>query len=309
MMAPHGQTWPSETDFPDLSDVSVIARGAHATVYGAFQVSAGRKVALKIDNRRLAPDSDDRRRFQQEARAVGQLSEHPGIIDTYIAGFTSQGNPYMVTELCQMSYADRIGEHGRLLPDEVQRVGVRIADALAEAHDHRVLHRDIKPANLLIDTAGHPVLADFGVASLMDSRVGEPVVRAAMTPAYAPLETFHLRPSGEPGDVYSLAATLYALPGNPADSDKWRQIAVASTPPESMVDCSVDSGPASRSASSRTTASAFDRRASAAMPSSPARPRVHRFTQQRQRPVLGRAIGTDQPVEVHVKQISGHRVP
>lgn len=222
MMAPQGQTWPSEADFPDLAEVSVIARGAHATVYGAFQVSAGREVALKIDNRVLPPDSDERRRFQQEARAVGRLSQHPGIIDTYIAGFTSQGHPYMVTELCRGSYADRLAKDGPLNPDAVQRIGVRIADALAEAHEHRVLHRDIKPANLLVDSSGNPVLADFGVASLMDSRVGQPVVRAAMTPAYAPLETFHLRPSGEPGDVYSLSATLYTLlsgrpPRFPAD--------------------------------------------------------------------------------------------
>ena len=33
----------------------------------------------------------------------------------------------------------------------------------------------------------------------------------AITPAYAPPEVFHRRPPTESGDVYSLAATLYAL--------------------------------------------------------------------------------------------------
>lgn len=207
--------WPEEFNFPDLTDISVIARGAHATVYRAHQTSAGRLVALKVDNRILGPD-DDRQRFEREVRAVGQLSEHPAIINTFIAGFTNAGRPYVVTELCRGSYADRIAEHGPLQPDEVKHVGIQIADALATAHAQRILHRDIKPANILIDNRGNPVLADFGVASLMESRTEEPVVRAAMTPAYAPLETFHLRPSGEPGDVYSLAATLYALlKGNP----------------------------------------------------------------------------------------------
>ncbi|MGH8879821.1 MAG: serine/threonine-protein kinase, partial [Stackebrandtia sp.] len=222
MMAPNDHAGPANSDFPDLADVTVIAQGAHATVYRAYQVSGGRVVALKVDNRVLDSE-EERQRFEREVRAVGRLAEHPGIIDTYIAGFTGTGQPYVVTELCRGSYADKMADAGALPPEEVQRVGIRIADALAVAHENRVLHRDIKPANLLVDNGGQPVLADFGVASLMDSRTEESVVRAAMTPAYAPLETFHLRPSGEPGDVYSLAATLYALlsgrpPRFPADN-------------------------------------------------------------------------------------------
>ncbi len=209
-MAPNDPPWPEESDFPDLTDIAVVAHNANATVYRAQQISGSRVVALKIDNRILGPD-DDRAQFEKEVRAVGQLSDHPGIIDTYIAGFTRAGRPYVITQLCQGSYADLIEEHGALSPDDVKHVGIRIADALAHAHSHRVLHRDIKPANILMTHDGDPVLADFGVACLMEPRTETPVVRAAMTPAYAPLETFHLRPSGEPGDVYSLAATLYAM--------------------------------------------------------------------------------------------------
>jgi serine/threonine protein kinase len=210
MMAPNEHARPTDSDFPDLAEVTVIASGAHATVYRAYQISAGREVALKVDDRVLETEAECDR-FEAEVRAIGQLAEHPGIIDTYVAGFTDAGRPYVVTELCRGSYADRMAQDGKLPPEEVKRVGIRICDALALAHQNRVLHRDIKPANLLIDRTGHPVLADFGVASLMDSRTEEPVVRAAMTPAYAPLETFNLKPSGEPGDVYSLAATLYAM--------------------------------------------------------------------------------------------------
>ncbi|GAA4916734.1 serine/threonine-protein kinase [Stackebrandtia albiflava] len=221
MMAPHDHTWPTNADFPDLTDVTVIARGAHATVYRAHQVSARRDVALKVDNRAVSSPAE-RDRFAQETEAVRRLGEHPGIIDVYDADVTPAGLPYTVTQLCRGSYADHLARHGALPPDDVQRIGIRIADALALAHEHRVLHRDIKPANLLIDQDGEPVLADFGVATLMEPRPGEQVSRAAMTPAYAPLETFHLRPSGEAGDVYSLAATLYALlsghpPRFPAD--------------------------------------------------------------------------------------------
>lgn len=225
MTAPHDHIRPTTSDFPDLTNVTVLAQGAHATVYQAHQMSLRREVALKIDHRVLTT-GEEHDRFEQESRAIMRLAEHPGILATYDAGITSAGHPFTIAELCRGSYADQLAHHGAMSPGEVQQIGIRIADALALAHQNRVLHRDIKPANLLIDHRSEPVLADFGVASLMDSRneatTSGTVVRAAMTPAYAPLETFHLRPSGEAGDVYSLAATLYALlsgrpPRFPAD--------------------------------------------------------------------------------------------
>ena len=246
-----------------LADLSVLARGGYSTVYRATQLSVGRQVALKVDDRTL-DTALDRSRFRSEARAAGRVSGHPNVVDLFDAGVTGDGHPYLVMELCTGSYADRMARR-ECDAAEVRRVGVRIADALAAAHRYGVLHRDVKPGNLLTTRYDTPVLADFGLA-VLDGQRDLAAELDALTPAYAPPELFRLdgldclsgtggpdpagavdlagptdqvlglvpaqpvaSPTSQPtasmtgleptapgapspaGDVYSLAATLYAL--------------------------------------------------------------------------------------------------
>nr|BFE78900.1 hypothetical protein GCM10020093_015010 [Planobispora longispora] len=122
------------------------------------------------------------------------------------------GRPYMVLELCPGgSLLDRMRAEGRLDPAEVADIGIRIADALAAAHAAGVLHRDIKPANILVNRYGNVVLSDFGLATMPSAGGEVSVTRESLTPAYAPPEAFELAEPSAAGDVYSLAATLYAL--------------------------------------------------------------------------------------------------
>jgi len=194
---------------PGLSGLTVLARGGYATVYRAVQESIGRDVAVKIENRSL--DSErDRRRFMREARAAGRMSSHPHVVDLFDAGVLPDGHPYMIMELCEGSYADRL-RAGRLPPAEVREVGIKIADALADAHRLGVLHRDVKPANILVSGFGEPALADFGLAVLTEMRDVSTTFEV-LTPAYAPREMFRSGCEPSPAaDVYSLCATLYAL--------------------------------------------------------------------------------------------------
>ncbi|QSB05869.1 serine/threonine-protein kinase [Natronoglycomyces albus] len=193
----------------DLTGYAEIARGAYSIVYSA-QAPNGRTVAVKIDRRPLA-DEGQRRRFQQEVTSAGRVSKHPCVVQMYSAGFTSQGHPYVVMEHCRESLSDYLAREHKLYPEDVRQIGVRIATALAAAHAEGIIHRDVKPANILINQQGQVVLADFGLSALSPQPApGQPISIMA-TPAYAPLEVFQLQEIGPAADVYSLAATLYAL--------------------------------------------------------------------------------------------------
>ncbi|MEU7871216.1 serine/threonine-protein kinase [Dactylosporangium sp. NPDC049140] len=203
---------------PGLTGFSVLARGGYATVYRAQQESVGRDVAVKVENRTLETERD-RRRFMREARAAGRMSSHPHVVDLFDAGITGDGHPYLIMELCDGSYAERM-RTAPLTPAEVREVGFKIADALADAHSLGVLHRDVKPANILFSRFGEPALADFGLAILAEWR-DVSITLDVLTPAYAPPETFRHAAPGPAADVYALCATLYALMrGRPP---RWRE--------------------------------------------------------------------------------------
>jgi serine/threonine protein kinase len=173
-----------------------------------MQESVGRDVAVKVENRRLESERDQRR-FLREARAAGRMSGHPNVIDLFDAGVTVSGHPYLIMELCEASYAERM-KTNPLSAVEAREVGVKIADALADAHALGVLHRDVKPANLLMSRFGEPQLADFGLAVLVEAR-DYSITLDVLTPAYASPEMFRYAPPSPAADVYALCATLYAL--------------------------------------------------------------------------------------------------
>ncbi|MGN9910670.1 protein kinase domain-containing protein [Phytohabitans sp. LJ34] len=203
---------------PGLSGLSVLARGGYATVYRAIQESVAREVAVKVENRTL-DNERDQRRFLREARAAGRMSSHPHVVDLFDAGVTADQHPYLIMELCDGSYADRMRD-APLEPSEAREVGIKIADALADAHQLGVLHRDVKPANILRSRFGEPALADFGLAILAETRDSS-VTLEVLTPAYAPPEMFRHSAPSPSVDVYALCATLYAvMRGKPP---RWRE--------------------------------------------------------------------------------------
>ncbi len=198
-------------DIPGHRVTGILGSGGFATVYRCWQVAVGREVAVKVDNRVLHSERD-RRRFIREVTAAGRLSGHPHVIDVYDAGTLDDGRPYLVMELCPAgSLNDALQAHGPMSPAQVRDIGIRLADALAAAHAAGVLHRDVKPANILINRYGMVGLSDFGLASIIEASGEQSASRDALTPAYASPESFRWEEPTVLSDIYSLAATLYAL--------------------------------------------------------------------------------------------------
>jgi tRNA A-37 threonylcarbamoyl transferase component Bud32 len=189
-----------------FGNLTVVGRGATATVYRATQEGFDRAVAIKV----LNVDISDRRaqkRFQRERALNGRLSDHPNVVTVLDAGFVDGRYPYLAMELFEQgSLTDRLASHGPFDVALALHIGVRIAGALESAHRVGVLHRDVKPQNVLLSRYGEPALADFGIAALLEM---EHSLTAALTPVHAAPEVLEGHEPTATADVYSLASTLH----------------------------------------------------------------------------------------------------
>ncbi len=192
----------------DLVDATLIGRGGFGTVYRAREQSLDRFVAVKV----MSGEYDDgaRARFLREGRAMAALAGHPNIVAIHRLGVSPQGEPFLVMPYHPAGSLDRNLIDERLPWTETVRIGVRLAGAMAAAHQAGVLHLDIKPANVLLSELGEPLLADFGVAKIRADATTRPMQLTASV-AYAAPEVIEGREPTTAADVYSLGSTLYAL--------------------------------------------------------------------------------------------------
>lgn len=150
----------------DVTLTRLIAEGGMGRVYEGLQTNPSRAVAVKVLRPGLLT-RDSIRRFLHEAQTLGRL-RHPWVSQVFSAGtFDVVGSqlPYFVMELIEGAHPITEYARRRELPaaDRIRLFG-QVCDAVAHAHAEGVTHRDLKPSNILVDTAGHPKVIDFGIA-------------------------------------------------------------------------------------------------------------------------------------------------
>jgi serine/threonine protein kinase len=180
----------------------LVGRGGMADVFRAHDERLGRPVALKL-LRDHTGSSADRERFAVEARTLARL-DHPAIVTLLDAGLESD-QPWLVMQFVEgATLATRVA--GSPLPAaDVALIGRQLSEGLASAHAEGVVHRDVKPANVLLTADRRALLADFGIARLLDSAARHTAVGQAIgSPAY-------LAPEQASGGEVSGATDVYAL--------------------------------------------------------------------------------------------------
>ena len=179
-----------------------LAAGGFAEVFRAYDTVEGIRVALKVAYDHVVT-GETLERFRKEVRLVAAL-DHPRILSLKTADII-EGHFVMVTALGIESLEDRLGR--RISMRTVLDFGEQMLDALAFAHERRIVHCDLKPDNLILFPGNMLRLSDFGIA-----RVAQRTLAASGsgTLGYMAPEQAMGRPSAR-SDVFSAGLILYRM--------------------------------------------------------------------------------------------------
>src|SRR5215210_6600415 len=194
--------------------VALLGAGGMGVVYRARDERLQRDVAVKILPPGVLVDESARKRFRKEARALAKLS-HPNIAAVYDVG-EQEGMDYLVMECVPGESLAAKLKSGPLPVIDVLSLGVEIAAALEDAHEHGIVHRDLKPANIMVTPKGHAKVLDFGLAKLLVPANAADVSQS-LTAAGGPVGTvYYMSPEqaldeavDSRTDLWSLGVVLY----------------------------------------------------------------------------------------------------
>jgi serine/threonine protein kinase len=205
---------PSSGD--DLSHVGryrverLLGEGGFGRVYLARDEQLQRLVAVKVPHPHLIASPQDANAYLAEARIAAGL-DHPNIVPVFDVGSASRFPCFIVSKFIEGRTLAAAIRHERPTPRAAGVLVAAVADALQHAHQRSVIHRDIKPSNILLDAAGRPFVADFGLA-LRDQDVDHSP-RYAGTPSYMSPEQARGEGHRVDGrtDIFSLGVVFYEL--------------------------------------------------------------------------------------------------
>jgi eukaryotic-like serine/threonine-protein kinase len=187
-----------------------IGRGAMGVVYRARPAGTNLVVALKRVEARGLDGAEAVRRFREEVENASGL-RHPHIVPIYHVG-EQNGRPFYTMALIGGGSLEQKLAHYQANPRAGVALVAKVARAVHYAHQRRLLHRDLKPGNILLDEAGEPQVADFGLATRLDpggAAAGGPI--AGSLPWMAPEAVRRDATLTTAVDLWALGIILYEM--------------------------------------------------------------------------------------------------
>ncbi|KAI3990976.1 hypothetical protein MKX01_026160 [Papaver californicum] len=198
----------------NFSENNVIGQGGFGKVYKGILMD-NTKVAVKRLSDYHNPGGEAA--FQREVELIS-VAVHRNLLQ--LIGFCTTSSerilvyPYM--ENLSVAYRLRDlkpGEKGLDWPTR-KHVAFATAHGLEYLHDHcnpKIIHRDLKSANILLDDTFEPVLGDFGLAKLVDTKLTHVTTQVRGTMGHIAPEYLSTGRSSEKTDVFEYGITLLEL--------------------------------------------------------------------------------------------------
>jgi serine/threonine-protein kinase len=187
--------------------MNLAGRGGMGEVYRALDLRLEQIVAIKFLPDAKAGQAAFAERLLSEVRIARQIT-HPNVCRVYDIG-EIDGQPFITMEYVDgEDLGSLLRRIGRIPADKAAEMARRLSLGLAAAHEKGVLHRDLKPANIMIDSRGHVLITDFGVAGFAGQLQGD---EKGGTAAYMAPEQLTGKAATIQSDLYSLGLVLFEM--------------------------------------------------------------------------------------------------
>jgi WD40 repeat protein len=162
--------------------------------------------------------------FEQEAKQLQQLGEHPQIPTLY-AYFEQDKYLYIIQQfIAGQSLEQELKQNGTFSPHQIYEILAGILPVLSFIHARQVIHRDLKPANIIRrQPDGRLTLIDFGVAKTLSETAASQSSTTVGSMGYAPLEQMKHGQILPASDLFSLGVTCFHLLSGLDPEELWTE--------------------------------------------------------------------------------------
>jgi len=186
-----------------------LGEGGMSTVYLAENIADGEQQVLKLIRMNAQDDGEMVQRFIGEFALISQI-DHPNVAKIFAQGF-SESHAYIAMEYFPGGDLRQLmsGEFGETIAVATL---LQIAGALSAIHEQGIVHRDMKPDNIMIRADGSLALADFGIATQIQTELNDNVAGEVYgTPSYLSPEQATDAAVDHRADIYALGVMFFEI--------------------------------------------------------------------------------------------------
>ncbi|KWU45491.1 Pkinase-domain-containing protein [Rhodotorula sp. JG-1b] len=190
----------------DLQVLDELGCGNGGTVSRALHVPTKAIMAKKVVH--IATSDTTRKQILRELQFMHDCSS-PFIVSFYGA-YLQDPHICMCMEYMDRGSLDAIYRKVGPIPEPILgKIALAVVSGLTYLYEvHKIMHRDVKPSNILLNSAGHIKICDFGVSGELTNSVADTFVG---TSTYMSPERISGDPYTVKSDVWSLGITLVEL--------------------------------------------------------------------------------------------------
>lgn len=150
----------------DYELLKVLGKGCMGKVLLAREKSSSKIFAIKSISKKwvLSHGPREIEHIRSEQKILANLSRHPFLVHLSCS-FQSKSNLFLVLDYVSGGdIATQLAIFGKFSLERALFYTAEIIEGIKELHRMGIIYRDLKPENVLLDSAGHIKLTDFGLS-------------------------------------------------------------------------------------------------------------------------------------------------